>query len=173
MYDTRSVDVQLLKKVIASSRFAPSACNTQPWRFIVVTDKKKVAALYHAALGGIVSNQWAKDAPVWIIACAKKSVVVHKVAARFRGIPYHYLDMGAAIEHILLKAAECGLGTCWIGWFNKHAVRKMLRIPRDIDIVSVITVGYESEDGKQHERTRLELSEIAYLNEYGISLFGD
>ncbi len=171
MYDEREVDVQLLKTIIASSRFAPSACNIQPWRFIVVTDEKKVSLLNDAALGGIVSNQWARSAPAWIIACAKKNLFVHDIAARFKRIPYHYLDMGAAIEHILLKAAECGLGTCWIGWFNKRAVRGILRIPRDIEIISAITIGYESKNAKQRERTRLALNEIAHHNEYGKSLF--
>ncbi len=170
-YDAKEVSMRILKEVIASSRYAPSACNTQPWRFIVVTDKDKVGSLYRAALGGVVSNKWAKSAPVWIIACAQKSVLVHNVAARFRRIAYHYLDMGAAIEHILLKAAECGLGTCWIGWFNRRAVRRILKIPRDIEIVSVITVGYGTKETQQDERQRLALGEIAHLNEYGAALF--
>lgn len=172
-YKEKKVDVELLKSIIASTRFAPSACNTQPWRFVVVTDGQKVRMLFEAALGGIVSNQWARSAPAWIIACAQKSVLVHQVAARFKKVPYHYLDMGAAIEHLLLKAAECGLGTCWIGWFNRRAVRSILHIPRDVEIVSVITIGYESEGVQQHERTRLELGKIAHLNEFGTPLFAE
>jgi nitroreductase len=171
MYDGREVEVDVLRTIIASTRFAPSACNKQPWRFIVVTDRKKVGALYEKALGGIVSNQWAKTAPVWIVACAQKSILVHDIAARFKRVPYHYLDMGAAIEHLLLKASECGLGTCWIGWFNRRPLRSLLRIPRDFEIVSIITIGYESKEPLERERTRLPLKEIAHLNEYGIPLF--
>jgi nitroreductase len=171
MYSERAVDLRLLKSIIASSQYAPSACNKQPWRFIVVAEREKVTLLSERALGGVVPNQWARSAPAWIVACAKKSILVHDVAARFKRVPYHYLDMGAVIEHILLKAAECGLGTCWIGWFNKRAVRNILRIPRDIEIVSLITIGYESGNGAKEERTRLALNEIAYLNEYGTPLF--
>lgn len=169
-YDGRKVDKELLKTIVAASWYAPSSCNRQPWRFVVVTDEDKVASLYRTALGGIVSNRWAKSAPAWIVACAQKSVLVHKVAARLRNIAYHYLDMGAAIEHILLKAAECGLGTCCIGWFNKRAVRRILKIPRDVEIVLVITIGYESKDAQQRERVRLEIGRIVFHNEYGASL---
>ncbi|MCK4584803.1 nitroreductase family protein [candidate division WOR-3 bacterium] len=167
MYQGREIDKEILKMIIESSRFAPSACNTQPWRFVVVTDREKVNMIFEKSLGGIVSNYWARTAPVFIVACAKKSVLVHKIGAGLRNIPYHFLDMGAAIEHLLLKAAELGLGTCWIGWFDKKVIRKILHIPKSIDIVSLISIGYESRKSEQKPRQRLELDEILFLNQYG------
>lgn len=168
-YESMMVDTKILKEIIESARLAPSACNVQPWRFIVVTDKQKVKMIFEKALGGIVSNAWARTAPVFIVACAKKSLVVHRLGAGWKHIPYHYLDMGAAIEHILLKATELGLGTCWLGWFNKKVIKKILFIPREIDVVSLITIGYATPESEQKTRERLKLDEILFLNQYGAS----
>ena len=167
MYKDKDVEIELLEKIVATSRFAPSACNIQPWRFVVVTDKTKVKRIFSESLGGIVSNKWAHSAPVFIVACVKKSLMVHGIAARYKNIPFHLLDMGAAIEHILLKVTELGLGACWIGWFNKGAVKKILNIPRSIEVISLITVGYEAEQDEKRERKILRNDEIIFLNQYG------
>jgi len=167
MYDQREVNESLLKEIVASARFAPSACNAQPWRFVVVTDREKVRLIFEESLGGIVSNRWARTAPVYIVACMRKSLLIHKVGAGLKGIPYHFLDMGAAIEHVLLKATELGLGTCWIGWFNKRAVRKILSIPKDVYVVSLITIGYEFQESQEKRKEKRELNEILFLNQFG------
>lgn len=167
MFDEREINKKVLKEVIESSRLAPSASNVQPWRFVVVTDKEKVNQIFETSLGGIVSNSWARTAPVFIVACVKKSLLVHRLGGGWKNIPYHFLDMGAAIEHILLKATELGVGTCWIGWFNEKAIRKILHIPKSIDIVSLIAIGYESRQSKERPRERLKVNEILFLNQYG------
>lgn len=166
-FSDRDIDLSDLRKVVASARFAPSACNKQPWRFIVVTDKERVRLLFEKSLGGIVSNSWARTAPAFIVACAEKSLMVHKLAAGFKKIPYHFLDMGAAIEQMLLKATELDLGTCWIGWFNKKAVRKLLEIPKSLEIVSLIAIGYEAPGSQREKRDRKTLDQILFLNGYG------
>jgi len=166
-YEKEPVSSETLRLIIEGARFAPSARNAQPWRFVAVTDKQKVDMIFAKALGGIVSNSWAETAPAFIVACAEKSLLVHILAAGVKRIPYYYLDIGAAIEHILLKAAELGLGTCWIGWFNEKAIRNILRIPRSIEIVSLIAIGYPSEDVEQSSRVKLEVGEVLFWNQYG------
>jgi nitroreductase len=166
-YSEKKIEKRKLFEILDSSRFAPSACNKQPWRFIIVDQKKKVQEIFNKCLGGIVSNRWAQSVPVFVVACARKSLLVHKVAERYKNVPYHYLDMGAAIEHILLKATQQGLGTCWIGWFNKRSLRKILHIPRGVEIVSLIAIGYASEDVEIKERESINIDEILFWNEYG------
>ena len=167
VYERKPLSSETLRLIIEGARFAPSACNRQPWRFVAVTDKQKVDMIFAKALGGIVSNSWAETAPAFIVACAKKSFLVNIVGAGIKRIPYHYLDMGAAIEHILLKAAELGLGTCWMGWFNEKAIRNILRIPRSIEIVSLIAIGYPSKHIEQQPRVQLKLDEVLFWNKYG------
>ena len=156
----------MLKDIVKSARFAPLSCNTQPWRFIIVVDDEKVKRIKNDVLGGIVANKWAHSAPAFIIACAKKSFFVHRIGAGIKTIPYHYLDMGAAIEHILLKATEKGLGTCWIGWFNERALKRLFHIPKTIEVVSLIAVGYKSENYRQPKKMRMEIKDFIFINQY-------
>ncbi len=172
-YEKEAVPNESLRQIIETARFAPSAHNTQPWRFVAVTDKQKVSMIFAKALGGIVSNSWGETAPAFIVACAKKSFLVHILAGGVKRIPYHYLDMGTAIEHILLKAAELGLGTCWIGWFNERAVRSIFSIPRALEIVSLIAIGYPSQQKEQQPRAKLKLDDILFWNRYGEPLKSD
>ncbi|TET24902.1 MAG: hypothetical protein E3J78_00455 [Candidatus Cloacimonadota bacterium] len=167
VYENKMVEKDKLISVVESSMFAPSACNRQPARFIVVTDKGKVEKIIKHSLGGIVSNRWATTVPVFIIACAKRTMFVHTIAARFKNIPYHYLDMGAAIEHLLLKAVEQGLAACWIGWFNRNSIRRILHIPASIEIISLIAIGYESKQIEGKERVKRMRNEFLFWNEYG------
>lgn len=167
VYENKMVEKDKLISVVESSIFAPSACNRQPARFIIVTEKRKVERIIEHSLGGIVSNSWARTVPVFIVACAKKTMFVHTIGARFKNIPYHYLDMGAAIEHLLLKAVEQGLAACWIGWFNRNSVGRILYIPRSIEIISLIAIGYESKQNKQKERMQRMQNEFFFWNDYG------
>ncbi|MFC1546329.1 nitroreductase family protein [bacterium] len=166
-YDkSREVEKEKLDVLVKTAGLAPSSCNTQPWRFVVVNDKEKRDLLFKKGLGVIISNKWAESAPVFIVVCADLKFMVHNVAARFQGVDYYLLDMGAAIQTMLLQAADLGLGTCWIGWFKEKNIKKLLNIPRSIKVVSLITAGYPAQDEKKPERKRLETEKILFYNNY-------
>lgn len=167
-YSDRPVDDDTLREITEAARLAPSACNSQCWRFVAARGPVK-DRLVDEALGKIaVPNRWAKQAPVIIAACADLSFIPHKAAPKVTGIDYHLLDMGIAVEHMVLRATELGLGTCWIGWFDEGAVRRLLEIPDKVRVVSLITLGYAKGDGPR-EKKRLSLGEILYWDAYGRS----
>lgn len=167
-YLDKPVEDEKIEKIIEAARLAPSACNTQCWRFVIVKDKDIREQVIEKGLGGIVvPNRWAKTAPVIIVACADLNFMTHKVGAGVKGINYYLLDMGIAVEHLVLMAAELGLGTCWIGWFNERQVRNIVKIPRTIKIVALITLGYPKDGLEEHEKKRLDVKDILYWNKYG------
>ena len=119
-YLDKDVEEEKLREVLEAGRLAPSACNYQPWKFIVVRDKeirKKIAE----------PTTWAKfiaEAPVLIVAC--------KVRDGFLMGGWYdsaILDIGIALDHMTLQATHLGLGTCWIGDFNEKLVKELLEIP--------------------------------------------
>ena len=110
----------------------------------------------------------ASPAPVIIAACADLSFIPHKAAPAVTGIPYHLLDMGIAVEHLVLRATELGLGTCWIGWFDEKAVQAVLDIPKSIRVVSLITMGYPKEGLELKASKRLGSDEILFWNRYRV-----
>ena len=132
-YKSTPVEDKKLQLLLEAARLAPSASNRQEWRFVVVTDKKTRRKLMEAA-----ANQgFVAEAPVIIVVCAQTDNHVMMC-----GQPFYPIDIAIAIDHITLKAVEEGLGTCWIGAFNEKAVQAILRIPPEIRVVSLLTVGY-------------------------------
>jgi nitroreductase len=164
-YQNKPVEREKIDVMIEAARLAPSACNAQGWRFVVADDPQVVKELFDKGLGGVVPNSWARTAPVIIAGCYKKDIMTHRVGAAIKGIDYHLIDLGIAGEHLALMAAAQGLGTCWIGWFNQKAVKKIFHLPRLMEVVFLMTLGYPAED-KQNEKKRLPKEEIGFYNRY-------
>jgi nitroreductase len=157
-YKADPVPRETIEACVEAARHAPSASNTQGWRFFVAEGALK-DRIADEALGGIfVPNKWARTAPVIVALAMKLSVVTDRVGARVKRIDYHLVNAGIAGEHFVLQAAELGLGTCWIGWFDKRAVRRLLDIPAAWDVPALITLGFPAEEPKPKERR--PLSEI-------------
>ncbi len=148
-YEDRPIEEEKLAAVLEAGRLAPSACNRQEWRYLVVRDPELRAGLVEAANG----QAFVGEAPVVLVACAETDG--HKMAC---GEPCYPIDVAISLDHISLKAVEEGLGTCWIGAFNQAAVKKLLGIPEDIRVVELMPLGYPADEPAA--RPRLELDEI-------------
>jgi len=170
-YDpTRDVPDAWIAHCLEAARQAPSACNRQPWRFVVVRNRDTRTALVERGLLPGIQHGWLADAPVVVALCAERDWVTHRAAPLVSGVPYWLLDVGIAGEHFVLAAAELGLGTCWIGWIQRTAVRRILGIPRSVHPVSLIALGFpRQENPSSPPRPRKELGQIAFLDRWGES----
>lgn len=148
-YEDRSIEEEKLQAVLDAGRLAPSACNRQEWRYIVVRDPAMRTDLAEAANG----QKFVGEAPVVLVACAKTDG--HKMSC---GEACYPIDVAISLDHITLKAVEEGLGTCWIGAFDQPAVKKLLNIPEDVRVVQLMPLGYPADEPV--ERSRLSLDEI-------------
>jgi len=149
-YLDRPVESEKISKLLEAARLAPSAKNRQEWRFIVVTKDEIRERLVEACKG----QKFVGEAPVIIVGIADPKVS-----------RWYQVDMGIAMEHIVLEAVELGLGTCWIGAFYPDKVREILRIPEDKEVVALLTVGYSKhEDGVRTQRK--SIGEIVCYEEY-------
>lgn len=154
-YESRPVEPEKLEKILNAARLAPSARNSQDWRFVVVTDAAKRAALQAAA----ADQPFVGAAPVVIAACSH----THK-RMNLCGQPYASINVAIALEHIALAATALGLATCWIGSFKPGAVRTILDIPTSIAVVELMTLGYPADKGASPKR--LHLDEIACYEQW-------
>lgn len=158
------VEPEKLRACLEAARLAPSAHNVQPWRFIVVDEPGLKDRLAAAAFSGIYSgSKFAARAPVILVLLAKPGGAAVRAGSKLLGIPFHFLDMGIAGEHIVLQAEELGLATCWMGWFDHRRVRKALAIPRGFKIVALMPFGY-AEKRPMREPPRRTLEEIVTFN---------
>jgi len=162
-FKNNPVDDAAIRSIVDAARLSPSACNAQPWRFIAVTEKSLLRQLVDRGMGGAVPNKWASTAPVIIIGCAVLNLMTHYLGEAVKGIQYHQIDMGISMEHMVLRATEMGLGTCWIGWFREKNIRKTLNIPKDWKIISLIALGYP-QDESTTPSPRFDLDEILFFN---------
>ena len=163
----RPVEREKIMKCLEAARLAPSACNSQPWKFIIVDDKQLKDKLYKAAFGGIYFiNSFCKMAPVIVVVISEKGKFIARIGALFRGTRYYLIDIGIACEHFILQAEELGLGTCWIGWFNERAVKSILNIPQQKKIDILIALGYYDRKKLGPEHDREPIDKIASFNSY-------
>ncbi|MFC2062333.1 nitroreductase family protein [Chloroflexota bacterium] len=163
----KPVEREKIIMCLESARLAPSASNSQPWRFIVVNDRNLKNRLCGIAFGGIYFiNTSCKTAPVIIAVISEKSKFLTRIGELFRGTKFCLIDVGIACEHLVLEAEDLGLGTCWIGWFNEKAVKSVLKIPENKKVDILIALGYYDRNtlGPEHDREPLE--EIASFNSY-------
>ncbi len=164
-FKDKPLEKGIILAIVEAARLSPSACNAQPWRFVAVTDKFLVKNIVDKGMGGVVPNKWSVSAPVIIVGCAALNLLTHRIGETVKGIHYHQIDMGIAMEHMVLRATEMGLGTCWIGWFKEKEIKKMLNIPKGWKIISLLALGYPQEERNSHT-SRLGTDKILFFNKF-------
>jgi len=166
-YSSRPVEREKIVRCLEASRLAPSASNSQPWKFIVVDDAELCNKVARETVGPLSSfNTFADQAPVIIVITIEKMKTVTQVGAYLKDREFSLIDIGIAAEHFCLQAAEEGLGSCMIGWFNEKPVKKLLNIPGQKRIGLLITLGYPAEGYYLRDKIRKGYEEIVSFNGY-------
>lgn len=114
----RPVEPEKLERILEAARLAPSACNAQPWKFVVITDKE-LAQKAGKAAAGLGMNKFAKDAPVHILVVEESANITSLLGGKVKGKHFPLIDIGIVAAHIALAAEAEGLGSCILGWFDE------------------------------------------------------
>lgn len=166
-YRNKEVEKEKLQTIIEAVHTAPSACNSQPWKLIIVDRPELKNEVAKATFNKLVSfNKFTLEAPVIAVLVIEKPKLIAKIGGSIKNQEYPQYDIGIAAEHFCLQAAELGLGTCMIGWFNEAKIQKLLSIPQKKKIGLVITLGYAPEDYRLRKKNRKPLDEICRFNSY-------
>lgn len=164
-YSSEAIEQDKLSRIIEAGRMAPSACNAQPWKFIVVTDNKLIAQVADAASAKLLGmNSFVSQARVIIVIVREKPNFSSKVGATIKNKDYSLIDIGIATENICLQAKAEGIGSCIIGWFDEKEMKKILSIPRSKRVELIVTLGYSLSE--QREKKRKPSSETVSFNKY-------
>ena len=166
-YTGKPVEEEKLHRCLEAARLSPSASNSQPWKFVVVNDPELVQKVSKETIGPLSTfNNFVPQAPVILAIVIEKMKVFTKIGASIQDREYPLIDIGIAAEHFCLQAAEEGLGTCMLGWFNEKPVKELLKIPKDKRIGLLITLGYAPEDYKLRQKIRKPVEETISFNAY-------
>jgi nitroreductase len=145
-YRSKPIEEEKLQKVLDAARMAPTAANRQPFRFIVIHTQGRESELKR-----IYSREWFFKAPVVICACA----VPDEAWTRIDGKNYSDVDTTIAMDHLILAAADQGLGTCWIAAFDPSAAREVLGLSENEEPIAFTPLGYPADEPKPKKRKAL------------------
>lgn len=166
-YKKQPVEKEKIELLVSAVHLSPSACNSQPWRLIIVDEpelKNEVAkATFNKA---IAFNRFAVEAPVIAVLVIEKAKLIAQIGGNIKNQEYPMYDIGIAASHFCLQAAELGLGTCMIGWFDEKKIQDLLNIPEKRKIGLVITLGYAPDNYKLRQKIRKPIERICRFNSY-------
>jgi len=146
-YSSKQVDRKDIDKCVEAARLAPSACNSQPWSFLICDDRDRNKWICSRIFSGpYAMNSFAGEAPVMIFVKTERSIYTARMGGFFRGVQFSLVDIGIACEHFALQATELGMGTCWIGWFNEKALKREISLPPKEKIDIILSMGYPLEN---------------------------
>jgi len=162
-YSSRPIPPDVLDRCRQAIRFAPSACNLQPWRFVFVTDeqlRRKVAKI-------ACDQSWMADAPVIVVGCGLSNQAYQAMGGHGNSME---IDVAIALDHLTLVAVAEGLGTCWIGAFDQAELERLLEVPPEAKIVAMTPLGYPASPDLIHpldEAHRKAPAELFPVDSYG------
>lgn len=166
-YINKPIAKELVLQIIESARLAPSASNSQPWTFVVVDKEPIRTEIANATVtNGLPINKFALDAPIIIAIVIEQPKPLTRLAGWLKKRDFPWIDIGIAAEHICLQAAELGIGSCMIGWFDEKQVKQSLHIPKDKKVGLLITLGYTPDNYLYRQKIRKSLDKILKFNCY-------
>lgn len=148
-YRSDPVPDELLRQVLEAARLAPSACNRQPFRIVVLRTRGREAELLR-----VYPREWFVEAPIVLAVCAVPGEAWER--SRHDGWSAAETDATIATDHMLLAAADLGLGTCWIAAFDPRAAREVLHLPGDVVPVAFTPLGWPADEPQPKERKPLQ-----------------
>ncbi len=149
-YKPDPIEKTVLEEILEAGRLAPTAANRQPFRILVIPTEGKQEELRR-----IYHRQWFSQAPIVLGVCGvAKEAWVRQVDE----MSYLYVDAAIVMDHIILAAANLGLGTCWVANFNPQAAKEILKLPEGVIPIAFTPLGYA--DDMPKEKVRRPLQEL-------------
>ncbi len=163
-FSNKNVEEEKIIKFFEAARWAPSAFNEQPWRFIYAhkIDTERFEKIRTTMVEG--NNEWAQKAAVLMLVMAKKTFT-HNANPN----PYHQFDTGMAMENFIISALESGVYVHQMAGFDHELARRNFEVSDDYTIISIAAIGFPGETASLPEnlqiraarpRTRKKISEL-------------
>ncbi|MHB1483559.1 MAG: nitroreductase family protein [Saccharofermentanales bacterium] len=160
------VEREKLVECVEAARLSPSACNSQPWGFIIIDEPalaKQISLLLQDDI--IPINRFTRNCNAFIIIVEENANLSSKLGGRFKDQDFAQTDIGIAAQMICLSATDQGLGSCIMGWFNEKKLKNLLGIPKTKRIRLIIAAGYP-ENHETRPKSRRPMEEIMHFNKW-------
>jgi nitroreductase len=149
-YQTKPVPTEVVNRIVEAAHLTASSMNLQPWHFVVVEDRETLKKL-----GSLVAHgPYIAQAPL-------------AIAVAIEDTRFSISDASRAIQSMVLTAWEAGVGSNWAGFFGLEAVKPLLGIPDELDVLAIVPFGYPVEELGKGIKKRKPLSKIASKEKFG------
>ena len=164
-YTDRPVEKEKIDRITEAGRLSPSACNGQPWHFIVVDEPELREKVAEATASEVLRmNTFVRQTPVLIVIVREKSNLTSRAGDLIKKKDYSLMDIGIATASMAFQATAEGLGSCIVGWFDDKSIGKLLGIPKSKRAELILVVGYT--DSTHRTKTRKPEGEVITRNRY-------
>jgi len=157
-FTEKAVTQEDLDKILKAGQAAPTACNLQPQRILVINSEDAIAKLK-------TCTKCHFNAPTALLVCYNKEVSWKR---RYDGADSGAIDASIVTTHMMLEAASVGVGSTWVMVFDPEAMREKFAIPEELEPVALLVMGYPAEDAApiaMHFESK-ELSDMVSYNEF-------
>jgi nitroreductase len=157
-FSDRKVEPHVLEQILEAARVAPTACNNQPWKILVIRDEKALAKLKDC-------TRYTFGAPLALLVCSDHE---KEWKRSFDGQTSGEVDASIVGTHLMLAAADLGLGTTWVGSFDPAKIREIYNIPTNLEPVCLFPLGYPADDCKPStgHTERVPLSDLIVYDHF-------
>lgn len=162
-YTEQPVEREKLVRCVEAARLAPSACNSQPWRYLVVTNPDLCAKL-RPCVQGMGMNKFANGCQAFIVVVEEKATLKETVAMRFKSQDFASIDIGLSVSQLCYAATEQGLSTCILGWLDEKKIKELFGLTEAQRVRLVLCVGYAESD-KLRNKVRKSMEDISAFYE--------
>lgn len=168
-YADKPVKREDLIKICEAGRLTPSACNSQPWKFMVVDEPEAKALLCDALFveDRLTGAAWREQCPAFIV-IAEQKAKLKPFAIEYYNDTQRFApgDVGMACLNMCYQALELGLSTCIVGMVDKMKMTKLFGVSEDEEVRMVLAVGYAAEQKPPRPKVRKEFEEVVCFNKW-------
>lgn len=147
----RRVPREVTDRIVDAARMAPSACNAQPWHFVIVDDPEQCKSLADA-LASAGMNKFARTSPCFVVLVEERPNFTSALGGWIKNKHFPLIDCGIASAYLTLAATAEGVGSCVLGWFDERRVKQLLGIPRAKRVLLVVALGYSLQEHRDKKR---------------------
>lgn len=162
--DTRAVSPADIRTCAEAMRLAPSACNAQPYEITIC--QGTLANGVAKCTQGMGMNAFTGKVPCFFVVSEGEYNITARAGSKVKNQDYRSIDIGIAVAQMVLQAADLGLGTCILGWFDEKKLMKLLGLKGRVRIV--IALGYPAEGDPLRPKVRKEMDALVKFRDTGL-----
>ncbi len=159
----RTIDSDVLNRIVEAGRLAPSACNGQPWHFTVITDSELLPQVGKAT-SSLGINRFVKDSSALILITHEPTNITSRFGCGIKDKDFPMMDLGIASAYITLAAEDEGVGSCILGWFDEKKIKQLVGIPEKKRLMLIVALGYAAKP--KRKKIRKEWNKVVSFEKY-------